>query len=352
MEMTLKELAVHLSAKVIGDENTVVTAVAGIEEARQGDITFVVNPRYRNKLDTTRASAVIVSPDITEAPVSLLATSNPYIAFVKALELFHPVMPPEPGISSQAYIDSSAELGEGVTVYPFVHIGAKAKIGDRTVLHPFVCVGEGGKIGNECRLYSHVVIREHCVLGDRVILHDGVVVGSDGFGFAQEGSQHLKIPQIGIVRIGDDVEVGANTCIDRATMGETRIGRGTKIDNLVQVAHNVSVGEDAVLVSQTGISGSTSIGDRAVIGGQVGIVGHVQIGHDVKIGAKSGVHTSIQDGQVVAGIPSMPYGHFLKTISVFKHLPQIRARLKKLEKEVQTLAAVCEAYSKTDVIED
>jgi len=337
MDIALKELALHLGATVIGDENTIVTDVAGIEEARQGEISFVVNPRYRNKLATTQASAVIVPVDITEAPVTLLATENPYVAFVKALELFHPERLPEPDISSQASIDPSVEIGKDVTIFPFVYIGKNAKIGDRTILHPFVYVGEGGEIGNNCRIYSHVTIREHCILGDRVILHNGVVVGSDGFGFAQEGSRHRKIPQVGMVRIEDDVEIGANTCVDRATMGETRIGKGTKIDNLVQIAHNVSVGEHAILVSQTGISGSTSIGDRTVIGGQVGVVGHIEVGSDVKIGAKSGIHSSIPDGQVVAGIPSMPYVHFLKTISVFKHLPQIRERLKRLEKEVKAL---------------
>jgi len=263
--------------------------------------------------------------------------SNPYVAFARALEIFYPEEPPEAGLSSQAWIDPSAEISDSVTISPFVYVGRNARIGARTVLHPFVYVGDDTLIGEECRISPQVTIGEGSIIGDRVILHSGVVIGADGFGFAQEGPYHIKIRQVGIVRIEDDVEIGANTCVDRATMGETRIGKGSKIDNLVQVAHNVQVGENVILVSQTGISGSTSIGDRTMIGGQVGVVGHVQIGRDVKIGAKSGVHSAIQDGKVVGGIPTMPYDQFLKTISVFKNLPKLRERLLRLEKEVKTL---------------
>jgi UDP-3-O-[3-hydroxymyristoyl] glucosamine N-acyltransferase len=339
-KMTLEELAARLGATVVGDGNTVITGVAGIEEAREGEVTFVANPRYRSKLFSTSASAAIVPPDVKEAPLALLVTPEPYVAFAKALEVFHPRERPESGVSPDAWVDPSARVGRDVSILPLAYVGKEAEIGDRTVLYPFVYVGDRVRLGEDCCIYSHVSIREGCELGDRVILQNGVKVGSDGFGYAQQGSRHRKIPQVGIVRIEDDVEIGANTCIDRATMGETRIGRGSKVDNLVQLAHNVRIGEDVILVSQAGISGSTSVGDRAVLGGQVGVAGHVRIGRDVKIGAKSGVHASIADGSIVAsGIPTMPYEVYLKAMAVLKQLPGIREKVRKLEKEVRAMTA-------------
>ncbi len=338
-QMTLMEIARLLGAELLGNGDQVITGMAGIDEAMEGELTFVANPRYRKKLASTNASAAIVPPDIREAPVALLVTPAPYLAFSKALEFFYPPECPEPHISKQAWIDPSARLEKGVTVFPFAYVGKNAVVGARTVLNPFACVGEGVIIGEDCRLYPNVSVCDRCILGDRVILHSGVIVGADGFGFAQEGSRHLKIPQVGIVRIGDDVEIGAGSCIDRATMGETLIGRGTKIDNLVQVAHNVTVGEDVILVSQVGVSGSTVIGDRAVLGGQVGVAGHLRIGNDVKAGARSAIHSSVLDGKIVAGVPAMPYESFLKTIATFKHLPRLRERVIALEKEVEALKA-------------
>jgi len=337
--MTLEELAARLGATVVGDGNMVITGVAGIEEAREGEVTFVANPRYRSKLLSTGASAAIVPPDVEEAPLALVVTPEPYVAFTKALEVFHPRERPESGVSPDAWVDPSAHVGRDVSILPLAYVGKEAKIGDRTVLYPFVYVGDRVRVGEDCCIYSHVSIREGCELGDRVVLQNGVRVGSDGFGYVKQGSRHRKIPQVGIVRIEDDVEVGANTCIDRATMGETRIGRGTKIDNLVQLAHNVQVGEDVILVSQVGISGSTHVGDRTVLAGQVGVVGHIRIGKDVQIGAKSGVHSSILDGRTVAGIPTMPYENYLKTMAVMKHIPKMRERLRKLEEQVQALTA-------------
>jgi len=337
MEVTLQEMAGRLDAELIGDGDTILSGISGIEEAETGHLTFVANPKYRKKLLTTRASAAIVPQNIREAPIALLVTQEPYLAFRRALRIFHPEPKPEPGVSQDAWIDPSAEIHADATVFPFVYVGKRARVGARSVIYPFVSIGDDAVLGEDCRLYSHVSVREGCILGDRVLLHCGVMVGSDGFGFAQQGHRHLKIPQVGVVRIGDDVEVGAGSCIDRATMGETRIGRGTKIDNLVQVAHNVRIGEDVILVSQVGISGSTCIGDRAVLGGQVGVVGHVEIGKDVKIGAKSGIHTAIADGQVIAGTPGQPYHQFMRTMAVFKQLPQMRERLLALEREVKAL---------------
>jgi len=337
--MTLREIAERLGAQWVGDPDKVITGMAGIDEAEAGDLTFVANPRYRKKLAQTAAAAAIVPADIREAPISLIIASDPYLAFARALEIFHPPARPAPGISGDAWLDPSARVGDGVTVFPFVYVGKDAVIGARSVLHPFVSVGQGARVGEDCVLYPQVTIRDLCVVGNRVIVHSGVVIGADGFGFVPVGSRYRKIPQVGIVRIEDDVEIGASSCIDRATTGETRIGRGTKIDNLVQVAHNVQIGEDVILVSQVGISGSTSVGDRSVLGGQVGVVGHIRIGRDVKIGAKSGIHSPIADGKVVSGIPGLPYQDFLKTIAVYKHLPQLRERVLALERELEALKA-------------
>jgi UDP-3-O-[3-hydroxymyristoyl] glucosamine N-acyltransferase len=339
LEISLEELARMLGVRFVGDGTIRLTGVAGIEEAREGELTFVANPRYRSKLKHTRASAAIVPPDVERSHIALLISPTPYLTFAKALELFHPPEPQPPGVSELAWIDPSAQVAESATIHPFVFVGKGSVIGARTVLYPFATIGAHVRVGQDCRIHAHVSVRDRCILGDRVILHDGVVIGADGFGYARDGTRHVKIPQVGIVRIEDDVEIGAHTCVDRATMGETRIGRGTKIDNLVQIAHNVRVGEDVILVSQVGISGSTVIGDRTALGGQVGVVGHVRIGNDVQIGAKSGVHGSIPDGEVVSGIPTMPYGHFLKTMAAFRRLPQLRDRILRVEKELAALKA-------------
>jgi UDP-3-O-[3-hydroxymyristoyl] glucosamine N-acyltransferase len=269
--------------------------------------------------------------------MTLLVTPEPYRAFAEVLRIFHPVQRPEPGVADNAWVDPSARLDEGVTVSSFVYVGRNARIGARSVLYPFVHLGDDSIVGQDCILYPHVSIREGCVLGDRVILHNGVNVGADGFGFVPEGARLQKIPQVGIVRIEDDVEVGAGTCIDRATMGETRIGRGTKIDNLVQIAHNVQIGENAILVSQVGISGSTTIGARTVLAGQTGVAGHLTIGKDVKAAAKTGIISSLKDGSVVSGAPCMDHKIHLRVQAVFRQLPELRARIRKLEQELRAI---------------
>ena len=348
MKRRLEELARLLGVRFEGQGQTEISGMAGIDEAREGELTFVANPRYRQKLRTTLASAAIVPPDMTEATISLLISPTPYLTFAKALQIFYPESRSDPFVSPAAWVDPSAHLGESVTVHPFVHVGKGAVVGARTVLYPFAYLGERVRVGEDCRIHSQVSIRDGCIVGSRVVLHSGVVLGADGFGFAQDGARHVKIPQVGIVRIEDDVEIGANSCVDRATMGETRIGRGTKIDNLVQVAHNVQIGEDVILVSQVGISGSTVVGDRAVLGGQVGVVGHIRIGTDAKVGAKSGIHSSVGDGQIVSGIPTMPYAHFLKTIGAYKRLPQLRDKVLQLEKEFKALKALLPSRGSPD----
>ncbi len=337
VKITLGELAERFAVEVRGARETIVEGVAGIDEAMPGDLTFVAHPRYYSKLYSTKASAAIAPPEIEDAPLPLLISKNPYLTFAKILSYFHPQETHCPGISSFAWVAKTAKLHEACTVFPFVYIGERVAIGRGSVIYPGTCVADNVRIGEECLIYPNVTILKGCVIGNRVVVHSGTVIGADGFGYAQDGSHHYKIPQVGIVRIEDDVEIGANCCIDRATMGETVVGKGTKIDNLVQVAHNVIIGQDVILVAQVGISGSTEIGDRAMLGGQVGIVGHRRIGRDVKIGAKSGVHTDIADGQTVGGIPAMPYHDFLKTIAVFKVLPRLRQRVQELEKELEVL---------------
>ena len=337
MAYTLAEVAGWIGAEVRGDGSREVEGILGIEEAGERHLTFVANPRYRPLLFTTHAAGAIVSPDVTEAPLTLLVTPEPYRAFALVLRIFHPERRPAPGVSVDARVDASARLGEAVTVSPFVWVGPRVSVGARTVLHPFVVLEEGAVVGADCTLYSHVSVREGCVLGDRVVLHNGVQVGCDGFGFVPEGVSLQKIPQVGIVRIEDDVEVGAGTCIDRATLGETRIGRGTKIDNLVQIAHNVRIGENVILVSQVGISGSVTVGARTVLAGQTGVAGHLRIGSDVKAAAKTGIISSVEDGSVVSGGPCMDHRHHLKVLAVYKQLPDMRARLRRLEQEIRAL---------------
>jgi len=339
MVFTLEEIARRIGAELRGDGSREVEGIRGIEEAEACHLTFVANPKYRPNLFTTRAAGAIVSPDLSEAPLTLLATPEPYRAFAEVLRIFHPLQRPEPGVSPDARVDRSAQLGEGVTVSPFVVVGPNVRIGARSVIHPFVALEEGAEVGEDCTLFPHVSLRAGCVLGDRVILHNGVQVGADGFGFVPEGVRLQKIPQVGIVRIGDDVEVGAGTCIDRATMGETRIGQGTKIDNLVQIAHNVQIGENVILVSQVGISGSTTIGDRTVLAGQTGVAGHLHIGKDVKAAAKSGFIASAKDGSLLSGAPCMDHRRHLRVQAVFKKLPELRDRIRKLEQEVRDLRA-------------
>jgi len=337
--LSLDEIARRIGAEVRGDGSRVVEDIRGIEEAGPSHVTFVANPKYVQKLSSTRAAGAIVAPGVPEAPLTLLVTPDPYGAFARVLGMFHPERRPPAGVSPDARVDPSARLGDGVSVGPFVVVGAGVRVGDRSVLHPLVVLEEGAVVGGDCILYPHVSVRAGCVLGDRVVLHNGVQVGSDGFGFVPEGAGLRKIPQVGIVRVGDDVEVGAGTCIDRATMGETRIGRGTKIDNLVQVAHNVQIGEDVILVSQVGISGSTTIGDRTVLAGQTGVAGHLHIGRDVKAAAKTGIISSLKDGSLVSGGPCMDHRHHLRVLAVFKQLPEMRTRLRRMEREIEALRA-------------
>ncbi|MBZ0268950.1 UDP-3-O-(3-hydroxymyristoyl)glucosamine N-acyltransferase, partial [bacterium] len=295
---TLARIAEHVGGALEGSGDLAVTGVAGIDEAGPGELTFVANPKYAAALKTTRASAVLLAPGM-ECPsgIACVRTPDPYAALVRVLMLFDPGPPPvPPGVHPTAVVAEDAELGEGAGVGPHAVVEAGARLGKGTRIAANAYVGHEAVLGDGCYLHPQSYVGRRCRLGHRVVLYPGAIVGSDGFGYAPVEGRYHKIPQLGIVDLGDDVEVGANACIDRATMGCTRIGRGTKIDNLVQVAHNVAIGEDGVIAAQAGISGSTRIGDRLQMGGQVGVIGHLRFGNDVTASAKSGVIGNLADG--------------------------------------------------------
>lgn len=324
--LTLADIARHVGGALEGDGTVVITGAAGIEEAGPGELTFVANPKYVSALRTTRASAVLVAPGM-DCPESIAAvrTPDPYAALVRVLMLFDPG-PPEvaPGVHPTAVVGDGVELGEGAGVGPYAVVEAGARIGKGTRIAAHAYVGHEAVLGEGCYLHPQTYVGRRCRLGNRVVLYPGAVVGADGFGYAPYQGRYHKIPQLGIVDLGDDVEVGANACIDRATMGCTRVGRGTKIDNLVMVAHNAAIGEDGVIAAQAGISGSTRIGDRLRMGGQVGVIGHLRIGNDVTASAKSGIIGDLTDGEMVSGFPARPHREWLRGIAALRKLAGIR----------------------------
>ena len=340
---TLGELANHVGGRVIGDSSVVIHKVAPIDEAVPGEITFLTNSRYQKYLSQCRASAVIVGRGGVggggqNAVLSYLETADPYVAFAKILRLFCPAPQYSGEASSLAYIDKTAVLADGVTIFPHVFVGPRARVGRDSVLFPGVFLGDDVEVGAGCVLHANVVVREACRLGDRVILHAGVVVGSDGFGYAGAGAGRIKIPQAGVVVIEDDVEIGANTTVDRATLGKTVIGRGAKIDNLVQIAHNVVVGEHSVVAAQAGIAGSTRLGKNVTLAGQVGVVNHVEIGDGATIGPQSGIPRSVPPGAVLSGgIAAAPHHEWLKVMTLLPQLPTLWSAVRRLEKEVARL---------------
>jgi UDP-3-O-[3-hydroxymyristoyl] glucosamine N-acyltransferase len=339
---TLDEMAVFLNGRVDGNGDILIEQVRGIDEAGKGDLTFIANPKYRKKIETTTASAILVSPGTEAAGKNLLIVEDPYIAFGKALSLFYPEDHGTIQRSEQAFIDRTAVVSEDATVYPGVYVGPGARIDCGAVLYPGVFIGPEATVGEQSILYPNVTIYRKCLIGKRVILHAGVVVGGDGFGFAKPGQENIKIPQTGIVQIDDDVEVGANTTIDRATLGRTWIQKGVKIDNLVQIAHNVVIGEHSVIVAQVGISGSTKLGKGVILGGQAGLVGHIEIGDHAMVGAQSGIHKDIATHQVVIGSPQRPHLDFLRIEACITRLPEMRRAIAALQKKVAGLEKIME----------
>lgn len=340
---SLSELADHVGGRVIGDGSVVIRKVAPIDEAADGEITFLTNPRYRKYLARCRASAVIVGRGVVaerepHAAINFLEAADPYIAFAKILQLFCPVQQFDGTVSPLAYVDPSAATGEHVTIFPGAFVGPRVRLGDRSALFPGVFLGAEAQIGADCVLHANVVVREGCRIGDRVILHAGAVIGSDGFGYAGRGEARVKIPQTGIVVLEDDVEIGANTTVDRATLGRTVVGRGAKIDNLVQIAHNVVIGEHCVVAAQAGIAGSTELGKNVTLAGQVGVVNHVKIGDGATIGPQSGIPKSVPSGSVLSGgIGAAPHHEWLKVMTLLPQLPALWSSVRRLEREVARL---------------
>jgi len=341
--MNLKDLAERLGCRLEGDGTLDVQRVAGLEHAGPGDVTFFANPKYAGALRRTRASAVILSDDAPAVSCAMLRTKDPYLAVANALALFVAAPQPAPGIDEMSRVAPDATLGGGVSIGPFVSIGRGARVGDRTVIYPNVSIGDGATIGDDCIIHSQVAIRERVVIGHRVVLQNGAVIGGDGYGFVRRADgTHQKIPQTSIVVIEDDVEIGANTTVDRPAIGETRGQAGAKIDNLVQVGHGVTVGRNALLAAQVGIAGSTTIGEGSMLGGQVGVAGHVKIGKNVVAVGQSGITNSVPDGAFLSGYPAIENREWLKSSAIFRKLPALRKKVADLEQRVLELEAMLE----------
>ncbi len=317
-----------------------ITGINTLENAGPGDISFLANPKYVQFLSATRAGAVIVSEEHADKVACALVSANPYFDFARAVGFFARPQGSLSGISPLASVDKDAALGRNVTVYPFVYIGPRARIGDNCRIFPGCYIGEDCAVGDGSTLYPNAVLMAGTVLGKECIVHAGAVLGADGYGFVRTPLGIQKIPQIGTVGLGDDVEVGANTAIDRAVLGTTSVGDGTKIDNLVQLGHNVVVGRECFIVSQVGVSGSTKIGDKSTLAGQAGLAGHLTIGSNVTIGPQSGVAKDIPDNTTCGGSPCVDGGTFLRTIAVMPKLPDMYKRLRQLEDEIKALKAL------------
>jgi len=333
----LRELAERLGCELCGDGDVEIRGVAGLEQAGPGELSFLAHPRYADKLAATRAAAVVVA-DGHETSLPCLVSDNPYLAFARAVALLRPPARAAAGVHASAQVDPSAVLGEGVHVGALAVVGKGVRVGARSVLHPHVVLYDGVELGEDCVLHAGVSVREGCRLGQRVVVQDGAVIGADGFGFARDkDGRYHKFPQVGIVVIEDDVEIGALTAIDRAALGETRIGRGTKLDNLVQVGHSVRIGEDTVLAGQVGVAGSTQIGRGVTLAGQVGVAGHLTIGDGVTATAQTGIPSSVEAGSVVSGYPAIENRAWLRSSAVFAKLPELQRRLRELERKLESL---------------
>ncbi len=338
MEKTLKELADYLGGEVIGDANVKIKGVMTIDEAREGYITFVSNIKYIKKIEETAASAILVSPGITAKGKNLLVTKNPYLAFAKVVDL---MMNPEKVYSgtldNSASVSDSAEIGSNVTAYPFVFIGENVKVADNVVLYPGVYVGDECQIGKDTVIHPNTVLHKGTVVGERVVIHSNSVIGCSGYGYAPDGKTYYKIPQVGVTVIEDDVDIGANTTINRGVLGETRIKRGTKIDSEVMIAHNVEIGEDTLVTSQVGIAGSVEIGNNVILAGGAGVAGHIKVGDNVKVGGWSGVIKDLPSGGTFLGTPAIEIERMRKCFIIMQKLPEMKDTVKDLQKRIEQL---------------
>ncbi len=338
MKVPLSKIARLVQGHVIGDSDRMIGDAAPFELAGANEITVAGSAKFLKKIADCNAAAILVSRDISDKDHNFVQVDNPLVAFAKVMQYFHPPAQPRSAIHPSAVIGKEFKSGQNVTIGPLAVIGDHVTIGDQVWLQPGVVIGNHTIIGNDVTIHPNVTILERCAIGDRVIIHSGSVIGSDGFGYAPDGKCYHKIPHTGIVQIDDDVEIGANNTIDRATFGKTRIGRGVKTDNLVHVAHNVIVGENTVVVAQVGISGSVTIGKNAVLAGQAGIAGHLTIGNGATVGPQTGVGKSVPDGQIVSsGIPQMPHRLWLRVQRLIPKLPELSKRLSGLEKRLKML---------------
>ncbi len=334
---SLEDLAREVGGTFKGDGRLRVTGVAPLDSAKPGDLTFVTNPRYLKAAQGTGASAILCEREIAGVPKSFLLAPNPYAALAKIIGLFFPPRLPGAGVRKGAWVGESAFVHPTASVAEGASVSSGARVGARTVLYPGVFIGSGALVGEDCLFYPNAVVRENCVVGDRVILQPGAVVGSDGFGFAREGEGYRKIPQVGNVVLEDDVELGANTCVDRAVLGTTRIGKGTKLDNLIQVGHNVVIGKHTVMAALSGISGSTQVGDQVMMGGQVGIAGHLKIGDGVILNTRTGGMEDIPQAGEYWGSPSAAKPKEMRNVAAYRKLPELMRRVRALEAALEKL---------------
>jgi UDP-3-O-[3-hydroxymyristoyl] glucosamine N-acyltransferase len=341
MKFKAKVIAEFLKGQIEGDPEAEVTDISKIEEGMPGTLSFLSNPKYEKYIYETQASIVLVNKDFKpDNPVkaTLIRVENAYESFASLLELYQQAKPPKTGIHKFASIHENVKLGENIYVGEYTVIENNAVIGSNVKIYPQVYIGENVIIGDNTLIYPGVKIYEGCRIGKNCVLHGGVIIGADGFGFApQSDNNYRKIPQIGIVILEDDVEIGANTCVDRATMGSTIIHRGVKLDNLIQIAHNVEIGENTVMAAQTGIAGSTKIGKNCMFAAQVGLVGHINVGNNVKLGGQSGILKDIKDGEILQGSPAIPFKDFWKSSAIFIKLPELRHQLMQLEQEIKNI---------------
>ena len=337
--MKLAEIAARLECQLEGEGEVEITGVTGMDEATPSQLTFLANPKYRSKLRTTHAAAVIVGKDVPSTGRSLLRSENPYLAFARAIELFAPPVMPPAGIHPTAVISPSAKIGRNPSIAPYVVIEDDVEVGDDCVLKSFVVVYRGAKIGNRFLAHAHAVVRESVLVGDDVILQNGAVVGGDGFGFAKQGDgSYYKIVQSGTVILENGVEIQANACIDRATIGETRLRRGVKVDNLVQVGHSCDVGENTLLCGQAGLAGSTKLGKSVVLAGQVGVAGHLTLGDNVIATAQSGIPADVDSNKIVSGYPAIDNREWLKCAAVYAKLPELYTAVRELRRTAESKA--------------
>jgi UDP-3-O-[3-hydroxymyristoyl] glucosamine N-acyltransferase len=341
---TLTELARHVGGRVCGDGDTVIRAAATLEQARKGDITFLVNRKYERLVHTTQASAVIAGEELPDATVPVLVADDPYYAFTQILVLLYGHRRhTKTGISPRAAIAETAAIGKDCHVHEFASIADHAKVGDACVIYPGVHIAERVRIGDGCIIYPNVVIYERCRIGNRVIINANTTVGEDGFGYATHQGTHHKIPQVGIVIVEDDVEIGSGCGIERGTLSDTVVGQGSKLGDLVTIGHGTRIGAHSLLVAQVGIAGSATLGHHCVVGGQVGIVGHITIGNNVTIGAQAGVINDVPDGETVMGAPAIDAGQARRAYTVLQHLPQMRQDIRALQNRVKKIVASTKA---------